>query len=309
MKCMVENFAAVRTPHERSTLGPAAEGMSPVAQQPALPPDLFLHPSRLALFLDVDGTLAPFTARPEMSRIPCATRKLLKRLQSQGVALAVLSGRPLAQVRRLLHPVDIPIVGSHGGQLGLQPGRIVRSSPLLPSHLAGRLENGVSTLPGVWVEKKPGAVAVHWRQAPEVRWTIAELVQQAVQQAPGWAVMEGHCVHEIKAKGRHKGLGLRRLMNQPAFRGRWPLAVGDDRTDEDAFVAACGLGGAAIRIGEPAETHAPWQLPDVASLAIWLERQLRRIEVRRVSRSTQLITKHAGNGFGSKSKEGEYGTA
>lgn len=237
------------------------------------PPDLQIVPSRLALFLDIDGTLAPVTPRPEQSRIPLTTRRLLGDLLSHDVAVAALSGRPLAQVRRLLHPLGLAAGGSHGAQFSFRAGRVMNLSPRVPSRLIQTLEAGVSNMPGVWVERKPGAVAVHWRQAVDLSSAVDDLVHQALRRAPGWCVMPGRCVHEVKLKNRHKGRALRRLMRQPEFAGRWPLAIGDDRTDEDAFEAALALGGGAIRVGPARETLAPWQLADAGALVQWLRRQ------------------------------------
>lgn len=241
------------------------------------PPRLPWPPGRVALFLDIDGTLAPITARPEFTRVPLETRRTLQALQARGMRMAALSGRPLSQVRRLLHPVAIPAGGSHGAQLSLATGRSIRATGRLPPGLVATLEHGIEPLRGVWLERKPGALAVHWRQAPEHRDAVAELVHGAVETAPGWGVVAGHCVHELRQAGRHKGVALRRLMRQPEFAGRWPLAIGDDRTDEDAFAAALQLGGGAVRIGPVSQTVAPWQLPDAASLADWLRAQLHAV--------------------------------
>lgn len=242
--------------------------------QPAPPSRLRCPPERIALFLDIDGTLAPITARPELTRIPLQTRHTLQALQARGMRIAALSGRPLSQVRRLLHPLDIPAGGAHGAQFRLAAGRSIRATGRLPASLVEGLEHGIRELPGVWLERKPGALALHWRQAPECRDAVAALVQRAVQTAPDWGVVAGHCVHELRRPGRHKGVALRRLMQQPGFAGRWPLAIGDDRTDEDAFAAALDLGGGAIRVGGAAQTVAPWGLPDVEALAKWLCFQL-----------------------------------
>src|SRR5690606_190741 len=81
------------------------------------PPQLNTPASRLALFLDVDGTLAPITSRPEQSKIPADTRRTLLALQRRGVAIATLSGRPISQVRRLLKPLCVPASGAHGAQI------------------------------------------------------------------------------------------------------------------------------------------------------------------------------------------------
>lgn len=240
-----------------------------------LPPSrLGYPPERLALFLDIDGTLAPITARPEFTRVPIGTRRTLQALQARGVRIAALSGRPLTQVRRLLLPIDIPVGGTHGAELRFMAGRSIRAAGRLPEGLVEHLEDGIRALPGVWLERKPGALAVHWRQSPEFRQAVAALATEAASRAPGWRVVPGHCVHELRRARRDKGVALRRLMRTPGFAGRWPLAIGDDRTDEDAFAAALALGGGAIRVGERADTVAPWILPDVNALAEWLRAQL-----------------------------------
>lgn len=239
------------------------------------PRRLFLPLHRIALFLDIDGTLAPITARPEFTRVPVATRRILLGLQARGAALAALSGRPLPQARRLLYPLEIALGGSHGAHISPAAGRSIRMAAAPPAGMMGMLRQGVERLPGVWLECKPGAFAVHWRQAPQQRLEVAGLAHRALGLAPGWRLLEGHCVHELRPAGRDKGLALIRLMRQPGFVGRWPLAIGDDRTDEDAFQAALSLGGGAMRVGEQQDTAAPWVLPDVATLALWLGSQLR----------------------------------
>lgn len=241
------------------------------------PPRLLWQPlHRVALFLDVDGTLAPITARPEFTRVPVDTRRTLLALQARGVAIAALSGRPLNQVRRLLLPLQLHAAGSHGAQLRPTPAACIRSTVSLPPGLAHALQERIAGLPGVWLEGKPSALAIHWRQAPQFKAAVGELAAGFLQHAPSWQLIEGHCVHELRGKGRDKGVALQRLMRRPEFRGRWPLAIGDDRTDEDAFAAALALGGGAIRVGAGGATRAPWVLPDTASLAHWLRAQLNR---------------------------------
>ena len=228
---------------------------------------------RVALFLDIDGTLAPITARPEFTEIPLATRRSLLSLQAGGAVLAALTGRPLPQARRLLRPVRIPCAGSHGAEIAVAPARSIRANGALPTGMAGLLEQGISRLSGVWLERKPSGYALHWRQAPEYREEVARLAQQALIYAPGWRLLAGHCVHELRPAGRDKGVALKRLMRLPAFAGRWPLAIGDDRTDEDAFKVALALGGGALRVGAVASTAAPWSVPNTQALAAWLREQ------------------------------------
>ena len=238
------------------------------------PRRLRMSPKRLAIFLDIDGTLAPITERPEFTEIPLGTRRTLQDLERSGVALAAISGRPLSQVRRLLLPLRIPASGSHGAQIGPVPGNSIRVAKNLPPALLDHLLHGVQRLPGVWLERKPAALAIHWRQAPEHSAEVEALATSAVGLVHGWRVVPGHCVHELKPAGRNKGVALKWFMSRPGFSGRWPLAIGDDRTDEDAFRAALALGGGAVRIGASGQTLAPWRLPDVESLASWLKEQV-----------------------------------
>ena len=244
----------------------------------APPVRLRVPPRQLALFLDIDGTLAPITPRPEFTQVPVGTRRTLIELRRAGVEIAALSGRPLVQVRRLLLPVNIPAGGSHGAQLGPTAGRSLRFTGSLPPELVPFIQKGIQDLAGVWLERKPAALAIHWRQAPEYQGAIDNLASHALRLVPGWQLVCGHCVHELRPSGRNKGVALRWLMRQPGFRGRWPLAIGDDRTDEDAFSAALKLGGSAIRVGPTSKTLAPWQLPDVPALAGWLRGQLKGIK-------------------------------
>lgn len=286
MKCMRHDHPPMRQPRS------SRRGRTPLRDtQAALPgiltgrladvppPVLRIPPSRLALFLDVDGTLAPIAAKPQGASVPLRTRRLLQLLQRQGVALAALSGRPLSQVRRLLYPLDIPLAGSHGAQVSLSGRGSIRSSGPVPQRIAAILEYGVQRLPGVWLERKPAAMALHWRQAPQHRAEVSVLAQQVLAHAPGWQVLEGHCVHEVRRQGSDKGKALGHLMRQPEFAGRWPLAVGDDRTDEDAFKVALTLKGGAIRIGVGPNTAAPWRLRDTDELVVWLGMLLRSLRV------------------------------
>lgn len=241
------------------------------------PPRLKTPASRLALFLDVDGTLAPITSRPEQSYVPANTRRTLLALQRRGVAIATLSGRPISQVRRLLKPLCVPASGAHGAQIRFSGRGMVCRQENVPVTIADILVAGVQRLPGVWLERKPGAFAIHWRQAPKSADEVDRITQQALNAAPGWQLLRGHCVHELRARGQNKGKALSRLMRSPEFAGRWPLAIGDDRTDEDAFRAALRLGGAAIKVGPTEPTTAPWCVKDVSVLAAWLKLQLREL--------------------------------
>ncbi len=77
-------------------------------------------------------------------------------------------------------------------------------------------------------------------------------------------------VVELRPPGADKGDAVRAFMSEPDFAGARPLFVGDDLTDEDAFLAAAELGGGGILVGAPRETAAKWRLDDVAAVSAWL---------------------------------------
>ncbi|MFK3661070.1 trehalose-phosphatase [Scandinavium sp. NPDC088450] len=226
-----------------------------------------------AFFFDLDGTLAELKPHPDQVSIPEPTRTALHQLaQQQSGALALISGRSMAELDALAAPYRFPLAGVHGAERRDIKGQdhIVT----LPETLAGTLHqwlvDSMSAMPGCELENKGMAFALHYRQAPQHQQAIEQLAEQAVARFDGLAVQPGKCVVEIKPAGIHKGAAIAAFLQEEPFRGRTPVFVGDDLTDEAGFEVVNQAGGVSVKVG-PGETLAHWRLARVADTHAWLQ--------------------------------------
>jgi len=242
---------------------------------PALPRDR-AGIGRISLFLDFDGTLVDIATRHDGVVVDAALRRLVALLAARlDGRLAVVSGRPVAEIAAYLHvgaaqPPPFAIAGSHGLELQWPDGR--RQAPPAPAGLeAARaaFEALAERCPGVVVEPKPFGVALHFRQAPEAEAACIALASDVAQQA-GLFIQHGKMVCELRAPGADKGDALHHFLSAPLMAGTLPFFAGDDLTDEAGFVAAEALGGAGILVGPPRPTAARYGLAGVAAVHAWL---------------------------------------
>ena len=227
-----------------------------------------------ALFLDVDGTLVEFAETPQAVTVDATLRAQLVRLRaSTGGALALISGRSLDSLDRLLAPAMFDAIGTHGGEwrIGGVHGRAV-PPPLRFAEVAADFQTFAAAHPGVLVEDKGIALAVHTRMAPHLAAPVLALVQAGLARlGGGYRLQKGAAVVELVPAAATKGAGIIRLMAQPPFAGRQPVFAGDDLTDESGFMAIRTLGGCGILIGPARPTAACFRLPSVAAFRSWLE--------------------------------------
>ncbi len=241
-------------------------------QPPALPDSA----AGWALFLDFDGTLVDIAPRPDAVVLEGPLREALARLTGQcGLALAIVSGRPIAEIDRFLEPLVLPIAGVHGQEMRLADGRRIEAAPDLDlAPVRDAMRALAASHPALLVEDKGHALALHTRAAPELAPLCRDRLQALVANDPDLLLLEGHCVFEVKAAEVDKGVAVRRFMAEPPFRGRRPLFAGDDRTDEDGIRVAQELGGLGVRIGG-SETQALLKLKEARQLRSWLLAQSR----------------------------------
>ncbi|MBK1695692.1 trehalose-phosphatase [Rhodovibrio salinarum] len=241
-------------------------------------------PASWALFLDVDGTLLRFRGRPEDVHLHASLRAILADLYAAlGQAVALVSGRTLADLDRIQAPLKLPAAGLHGLERRDADGTIdrgVEGDAL--DHLRSGLQTFVASHEDLWLEDKGRALAVHYRAAPKLRDVVLEHVRNlCVQEDPdALAVLDGKMVCEVKPRHADKGTAIRTFMAHAPFAGRMPVFLGDDVTDEDGFRAVNALGGLSIRVGRtPAGqvTHADHSLADESAVEAWLERLRRAV--------------------------------
>jgi trehalose 6-phosphate phosphatase len=228
-----------------------------------------------ALFLDLDGTLAPIAPRPEDVRPEAARTELLRRLcRALDGRLAVVSGRALADIDRILDGAARTAAGVHGLELRFPDGRIWRSAPS-PNLPAARdsLASLVERWPAIRIEDKDLSIAAHFRAAPQAAGPVQRLAERLAREI-GLVLQLGDMVAELRTPGPDKGGAVRAFMAEPSFAGARPTFVGDDLTDERGFAAAAALGGFGVVVGKERQTLASARLPDVAAVLSWLEASL-----------------------------------
>lgn len=228
-----------------------------------------------ALFLDLDGTLAPIAARPQDVRPdPRRTGVLEQLTHALDGRLAVVTGRTLADVDRILEGRVDAVAAVHG--LVRRDGEgVLHEKPPHP-----RLQQAAEAFrafavrdSGLIVEEKGLSVALHFRLARNCA-EAARACARRLAQETGLTLQDGDMVEELRTPGPTKADSVRAFMAEAPFKGATPLFLGDDSTDEDGFAAARELGGAGILIGPPRATGAKYRLPDVEAALAWLEAAL-----------------------------------
>lgn len=239
-----------------------------------------------ALFLDYDGTLTPIVKQPEDALLPEEMKKVLTEF-SLSFPTAVISGRDMDDVKSMVGIDSIIYAGSHGfrisGPAGLymeheKSGEILpgldRIEKTLRSGFAGKIE-------GLRVERKRYAVAVHYRNVsqkaiPEIQ----EMVDNIIDQNPGFKKGGGKKIFEIKPDiDWHKGKAINWILSKLDLAGKpdiIPIYIGDDITDEDAFIELSdkGIGILVGSLGQP--TEARYTLKNVYQVRLFIEMLIKR---------------------------------
>ena len=196
---------------------------------------------------------------------------MLKRLGARlGGRLAVLSGRTLDEIDRILEGAIPAAAGVHGLQRRTPDGHVA-SMPADPAvDLAeGEFQTFAQRTPALLVERKPQSIALHYRNARDQAPAALALAEDLAART-GLFLQRGDMVAELRTPGFDKGDALSAFMAEPPFLGASPVMVGDDLTDESAFEAAHDLGGYGVLVGAPRATAARQRLPDVPAVLQWL---------------------------------------
>jgi trehalose-phosphatase len=233
---------------------------------------------RLALFFDYDGTLTPIVAQPEAAKLAERMRSHLQTL-SRHCKVAIVSGRDLADVQRMVGLDNLYYAGSHGfdiagpGDLHMQQQDARKSLPEL-NQAEDQLRQKLAQMPGVKVERKQFAIAIHYRNAQVPVETVEAVVNEVQGQFPSLRKKSGKKIFELQPDvDWHKGRAIRWLMDRLELTPPQvvPIYLGDDTTDEDAFCALADI-GITIHVGnEGAETQAQYLLPNTDAVEAFLQ--------------------------------------
>lgn len=253
-------------------------------------------PRRWTWVLDFDGVLAPIVDHPDDAVLADGAWDAIAAL-AEICEVALLSGRALGDLRRRLGqvPPRVLLVGGHGSEARLPDGTRTPLTDLdvargVIDRVVRELGDTLSSRDRWLIERKATSVAVHHRLVPDrvrddlLPW-VRHVLDRATGDGPGFAVMTGKAVLELKARGVDKGRALRwidevsadvaeRLPGDPPIR---PIVLGDDVTDEDGFAAAVAVGGDGVLVAEaPQPTAAGYRLHDPARVVEFL-RAVRRL--------------------------------
>ncbi len=225
-----------------------------------------------AFLLDVDGTIVDIAAEPDKTCVPASLKRSLGRLhQKSGGAVALVSGRTLANLDALFAPLVLPAIGCHGAEWRIAAGAESRSRVQpLPEPLRHALHDIAEREPRIRIEDKYYAMAFHYRLAPDRAQPLLALLDECL--APfraHYMLLRGKAVFEVKLRAFNKGEAVRALLQHPPFARRRPIQFGDDTTDEDAFAAVQALGGIGISVGGPLH-HAELVAPSPQAVRLWL---------------------------------------
>src|SRR6201992_2515302 len=223
-----------------------------------VPASLVPHLSETAILLDIDGTLLDFAPTPREVFVPEGLSETLHGLiEKPSGAMALVSGRSLNDIDLIFAPDQFPAVGGHGAEmrLGSSDEAVAVHAPPLDKELKRRLATIAKLSPGILLEDKGYSLALHYRLAPHAEKAIYEavsLIRADLPNAP-IEVLPGKFVCELKHSGFTKAPGVRELMTLTPFKGRKPLFIGDDVTDETVFAIMPDFDGLAFSVGRRAQ--------------------------------------------------------
>jgi trehalose 6-phosphate phosphatase len=223
-------------------------------------------PGRTAFLLDFDGTLVDIAPTPDEVVVPPDLVGHLRAVCGAcGGALAIVSGRPIAQIDALLGGAHFAMAGEHGTALRAAPGGAIEhlKMPDPPAHWVVEASSLLARYPGALFEPKRYGFVLHYRAVPEAGAALGEALAALVAEWPeGFCLLPAKMAWEIRPVGTDKGSAVRALMAHAPFAGRLPVFLGDDVTDEDGLREAVAQGGLALRV--------PDFFGDAAGVRAWI---------------------------------------
>jgi trehalose 6-phosphate phosphatase len=231
-----------------------------------------------AYFLDVDGTLLDIAATPDAVCVDTALLGLIARLyRESGGAMALVSGRAISDLEKLLGTLRLPLAGQHGLERRDAAGRLWMHAALPAAKCAIKeaLAPVLQRHPGLLLEDKGLTLALHYRLAPHLASYAHRLMGRLAEDASaGLEVQLGKRVAEVKPSGIDKGTAVAEYLLESPFKGRRPVFIGDDLNDEHGFAEVNKLDGISIKVGK-GRSCARYRLPDVAAVRRWLGNALK----------------------------------
>ncbi|MFW6695964.1 trehalose-phosphatase [Acinetobacter pittii] len=223
------------------------------------------------LFLDIDGTLAPFQINPEHSFIPQTTLDVIKKITKLNIPVIAVTGRDVDTASKLLHPIEVPIAGLHGLDIYFDSGNYIRPdlSSINFKNLKQDITKNCDKYPELLVEDKGYSIALHYRKNPNLENNAINIMQKINLNYPQLKINRGKFVVELIPKQADKGRAIKTILNHLDLPTVLPIFIGDDLTDEAGFTYINQQSGLSIKVGW-GETQAKYRLKDIDNVADFL---------------------------------------
>lgn len=238
--------------------------------------DIIQGVNDMVLFLDIDGTLSEFHPDPQQSVIIKDNLTVLVQLQ-HFMPIWLVTGRSIADAKRLIPALKLPIIGSHG----LECDNLTDVYSMVAvdldevAQITQQVIKASYHYPKLRIEQKVYGVALHFRERPELADVALQIMQTILQTHDRWQLKTGKCVYELLPTGVDKGSAIRHVLTQ-YYSNSYPMFIGDDITDEAGFIAVqtyvteANRQGIGIKVGnEP--THANYYVSDVPAVTALLQ--------------------------------------
>jgi trehalose 6-phosphate phosphatase len=250
-----------------------------------------------AYFFDIDGTLLDIAPTPGGVHVDRELCELIQRLHAAtGGAVALISGRSIDDIDSIFHGDKLPAAGQHGIERRDATGHVSRHAfnlePLARMH--ERLARTAGRYPGqLLLEDKGLSLALHYRLAPQLGGFANRLVRSMQRElGADYVLQRGKLVVELKPAGKDKGSAIFEFMQEAPFRGRTPVFVGDDVTDEYGFAMVNQLAGHSVKVGGGRST-AKWRLRNVRDVRDWVARGLTTDNGAPVADTEGIVCRHS----------------
>lgn len=242
---------------------------------------IFLPEKTRLIFLDFDGTLVPIAPTPDAVCLDVKTKEVLSLLCSnRRIHLVIVSGRTLKELGAYLRFKNVILAGNHGLEVkgrGIQlppKARQARKLKHFINVLSQKFKIAFNGYPGVWVESKHFTLSIHFRNLPrEQELFFRELVNFFKEKYRHYPILwtEGKKVMEVRPSV-YWGKGDTVMYLLKKFNRAIPVAIGDDKADEDMFRVLKANDGTTIRVGHSKSSLADYYLTSPYDVRVFLQK-------------------------------------